>query len=163
MFSLELIPVFWQSAHNDFFITPVVGSHYFLPGLQVPSQPYSIATLWSVLLNDTAWWHKYTVAWGVIHTVHICILKIQTKGARIGVTFKKLNKLMRSMGLALMLMHIHTPQIYLLTLNVCQEISILSNWKLLMTNWCNLVRTCIIVPLNFGDIWPWPLTRELIY
>jgi len=37
--SLELIPVHSKGSQ---IIHPVVGCHYFLPGLQLPSQPQSI-------------------------------------------------------------------------------------------------------------------------
>ena len=54
----ELIPVYGQSAHRWLWgIHPVVGCHYFLPGLQLPSQPHSV-TPWPVA-GYPAWWQRH--------------------------------------------------------------------------------------------------------
>ena len=44
---------------GDLVINPVVGCHYFLPGLQLLSQPKSITALWLVP-NCTTWWQRHT-------------------------------------------------------------------------------------------------------
>ena len=55
----ELIPVYrlstcrWLEA-----IHPPVGCHYFLPGLQLPSQPKSV-TAHRPVPNYTAWWQRH--------------------------------------------------------------------------------------------------------
>jgi len=39
-------------------IHPVVGCHYFPPGLRLPSQPQSITALWPIP-SYTAWWQRH--------------------------------------------------------------------------------------------------------
>jgi len=55
----ELIPVYRQSAHRWLeAIHLVVGCHYFLPGLRLPSQPKSV-TAHRPVPNYTAWWQRH--------------------------------------------------------------------------------------------------------
>jgi len=55
----ELIPVYRQSAHRWLFkSSPVVGCHYFLPGLRSPSQPKNVTVLRPVP-SYTAWWERH--------------------------------------------------------------------------------------------------------
>jgi len=55
----ELIPVYRQSARRWLqVIHTMVGCHYFLPGLRLPSQPQSITTPQPVP-SYTAWWWRH--------------------------------------------------------------------------------------------------------
>jgi len=48
-----------QSAHRRLYVIhPAVGSHYFLPGPWLPSQPQSITASWPVS-SYTAWWQRH--------------------------------------------------------------------------------------------------------
>jgi len=55
----ELISVYRQSARRWLFkSSPVLGCHYFMPGLQSPSQPKNITSLRPVP-RYTAWWQRH--------------------------------------------------------------------------------------------------------
>jgi len=47
------------SPQVTFKSSPVVGCHYFLPGLQPPSQPKNVTILW-IVPSYTDWWQRHT-------------------------------------------------------------------------------------------------------
>ena len=54
----ELIPIYRQLAHRWLSHRLAAGCHYFLPGLQTPSQPKNVTVLRPVP-RYTAWWQRH--------------------------------------------------------------------------------------------------------